>query len=95
MIDWFSLAANTLWIFALAILLALVSYASWQASRNHEKISVQLRKPTYQVYIDLAAVMFCLGMAGTSPRAWETILWVGLAVLFIIQAVVAKFVRKT
>jgi len=94
MIDWFNLAANALWIIALAIILAVFSYASWQASLHHEKIRVQLARPGYQVYIDLAAVLFCLGMAGTSRRAWEIILWGGLAVLFIAQALVGKFVRK-
>jgi hypothetical protein len=94
MIDWFNLAANALWILALAIVLAVVSYASWQAALNHEKIRAQLARPGYQVYFDLAAVLFCLGMAGTSRRVWEISLWSLLAVLFIAQAVVGKFVHK-
>jgi len=94
MIDWFNLAANALWIIGLAIALAVVSHASWQAALHHEKLRTQLARPGYQIYIDLAAVLFCLGMAATSRRVWEIILWGVLAVLFIAQAVVEKFFRK-
>ena len=94
MIDWFNLVANALWILALAIALAVVSHASWQASLSHEKFRTRLGQPGYQRAFDLAAVLFCAGMAGTSRHLWEIILWGGLAVLFIAQAVVGKFVRK-
>jgi len=95
MIDWYNLAANALWIIGLAIALAVLSHASWQAALKHEKLRQQLGQPGYQIFLDLAAVSFCLGMAGTSRRAWEIILWAVLAVLFIAQAVVEKFSRKT
>jgi phosphoglycerol transferase MdoB-like AlkP superfamily enzyme len=94
MIDWFNLAANSLWIVGLAIALAVVSYASWQASLLHEKLRHHLGQPVYQIYFDLAAILFCLGMAATSRRVWEIILWCVLAVLFIAQIVVGKFIRK-
>jgi phosphoglycerol transferase MdoB-like AlkP superfamily enzyme len=94
MIDWFNLAANTLWILGLAIALAVVSHAAWQAALNHEKIRTRLAQPGYQRFFDLAAVLFCLGMAATSRRAWEIILWCVLAVLFIGQAVFEKLSRK-
>jgi len=94
MIDWFNLAANALWIIGLAIALAVVSHASWQAALYHEKLRSRLAQPGYQMFFDLAAVLFCLGMAATSRRVWEIILWSGLAVLFIVQGVVEKFVRK-
>jgi hypothetical protein len=94
MIDWFNLAANALWIIGLAIALAVVSHASWQASLHHEKLRSRLAQPSYQIFFDLAAVLFCLGMAATSRRVWEIILWGGLATLFIAQAVVEKFIRK-
>jgi phosphoglycerol transferase MdoB-like AlkP superfamily enzyme len=94
MIDWFNLAANALWILALAIALAVVSHASWQAALSHEKLRTRLGQPGYQMYFDLAAVLFCAGMAGTSRVIWEIILWSGLAVLFFAQAVLGKFVHK-
>jgi len=94
MIDWFSLAPNALWITGLAIALAIVSHASWQAALHHEKLRTWLGQPAYQIFFDLAAVLFCLGMAATSRRAWEIILWSVLAVLFVAQAVIERFVRK-
>jgi len=94
MIDWFNLAANALWIFGLAVALAVVSHASWQAALHHEKLRSRLAQPVYQIFIDLAAVLFCLGMAATSRRVWEIILWSGLAVLFVAQAVVERFAGK-
>jgi hypothetical protein len=95
MIDWFNLAANALWILALAILLAILSYASWQASLQHEKLRAQLTRPGYGIYFDLAAVLFCLGMAGTSHQPWEIGLWGVLGVLFIANAVAGKFIKKS
>jgi hypothetical protein len=94
MIDWFNLVANALWILALALLLALVSHAGWQASLNHEKLRTQLGRPVYQRFFDLVGVLFCLGMAGTSRLGWEIGLWGVLAVLFIANTAAGKFLRK-
>ena len=94
MIDWFNLVANALWIVGLAIALAVVSHASWQAALHHEKLRSRLGQPGYQIFFDFAAVLFCLGMAATSRRVWEIILWSGLALLFIAQAVVERFAHK-
>jgi hypothetical protein len=90
MIDWYNLVANSLWILALAIALAVVSHASWQAALSHVKLRTCLGQSRYQMFLDLAAVLFCVGMAGTSHHNWEIILWSGLAVLFIAQAVLGK-----
>ncbi len=94
MIDWYNLAANALWILGLAIALAVISHASWQASLHHERLRLRLGQPGYQVFLDVAAVLFCAGMAATSRRVWEIILWSGLAVLFIAQAFFERFARK-
>jgi hypothetical protein len=94
MIDWFSLAANASWIVGVAIALAIVSHASWQAALHHEKIRLWLGRPGYQLFFNIAAVLFCLGMAATSHRLWEIILWGVLAALFIAQVVIEKFIHK-
>jgi hypothetical protein len=94
MIDWFNLFANALWIVALAIVLAVVSYASWQASLQHEKLRAQLGRPVYGIYFDLAGVLFCLGMAGTSHKPWEIGLWGVLGLLFFANTVATRFIRK-
>ncbi len=94
MIDWFNLIANALWILALAIVLAVFSYASWRASQDHEKLRTQLARSQYQIFFDLAAVLFCLGMAGTSRSTWERILWGILGALFVAQSLAGKYFRK-
>lgn len=95
MINWYSLAANSMWVLGLALALAAIGHASWQAAQHHEKFRTRLKLSGYQFLIDLAAMLFCLGMAATSRRAWEIILWLGLAVLFIAQAVVEKYFKKS
>ena len=94
MIDWFNLAANSLWILSLAMLLALISYASWQSSAQHTKLRAQLARPVYQRFFDWIGVLFCLGMAGTSHVGWEIGLWGLLGFLFVVNAVAAGFIHK-
>ena len=53
MIDWYNLFANALWIIALAVALATLSYASWEASLLHEKLRLRLRQAKYQIALDL------------------------------------------
>ena len=86
MIDWFNLFANALWIIALAVAVATLSYASWEASMLHEKMRLRLRQAKYQIALDVAGVLFCAGLATTSNRAWEIVLWAILGVLFAVQA---------
>jgi len=89
MIDWLNLIWNALWILGLAVGLATLSYASWEASIYKEKFSVRLRRSTPQAVLNLAGVLFCLGLAGTSRRWWEIGLWLLLGVSFIFQAITA------
>jgi hypothetical protein len=83
MIDWFNLAANSLWILACAITLATFSHASWTASLQHEKLRKIMALPNYQTSINLAGVIFCLGLAGTSHKLWQSVLWLVLMELFV------------
>jgi hypothetical protein len=86
-IDWFNLAANSLWILAAAIALAAVSFASWEASLKKVKFRQQLNQSGYQAVLNIAGLMFCLGLAGTSGRWWEIVLWLLLSVWFAFQLV--------
>jgi hypothetical protein len=82
MIDWFNLFANALWILACAIVLATLSYASWVASLRQENMRKILALPQYQTYMYIAGILFCLGLAGTSNKWWEIVLWLMIAFLF-------------
>ncbi|MFZ6028850.1 MAG: hypothetical protein ACOYYS_14130 [Chloroflexota bacterium] len=82
MIDWFNLLANSLWIFGLALALAVLSYASWQAALAHDKLRRYLELPHSRVLLNLAGVFFWLGLAATARAWWEIGLWLVVAVAF-------------
>jgi len=85
MIDWFNLAANSLWILGCAVVLATISYARWEAVTKGEKLRSLLNAQRFQPPLNLAGVLFCLGMAGTSDVNWKIGVWLVLAVLFGVQ----------
>ena len=85
MIDWYNLLMNSLWILACALALATLSFASWQASVTREKFRKQLSQPGFQISFNIAGLLFCIGLAGTSEIIWQRVLWVLLAVGFSVQ----------
>jgi hypothetical protein len=87
MIDWVNVGFNALWIIASALALATLSYASWKASIEKEKLRAVLKKPAYTACLDTAGLLFCAGLAGTSGSTLEIILWSVLGVLFAVQIV--------
>jgi hypothetical protein len=95
MIDWYNLLMNSFWIFACALALATLSYASWQASLTGEKFWKQLAQPGYQSSFNLAGLLFCVGLAGTSEIIWQRVLWLLLAVGFAVQLGVEIYKVKT
>ena len=87
MIEWLNLASNSLWIFGLALALAAFSYASWQASSNHEKsvrnkFRLVLSSPSVHLALNMAGMLFCAGLAATSTTIFEIVLWIILAIAF-------------
>ena len=85
MIDWFNLGLNALWIIACALALATLAYASWEASAMKVKLRVRLNQPKIQIILNIAGILFCFGLAGTSSVIWQQGLWILLAVGFMIQ----------
>lgn len=85
MINWYNLFANSLWILALALALATLSHARWQARRNSERLKDQLDHPRWGIPLNLSGVLFCLGLALTSDTWWEITLWGLLGISFIVQ----------
>lgn len=84
MIDWFNVAFNALWILGLAVALAALSYASWEAWMFQESFAARLRRPPIQAAFCLAGLLFCLGLAGTAGAAWKSALWLALAAGFLL-----------
>ena len=85
MINWLNLLANTFWILGCALALATLSYASWQASVGNEKMGMVLSSPAYKISLYAAGALFSIGLAATSERIWEILLWTILAILFAVQ----------
>ena len=94
MIDWLNLIANSFWILGCALALATVSYASWQASVEDKEIRMVLSSPGYKISLYAAGALFSIGLAATSDRIWEILLWTILVILFIIQAGLAIYQKK-
>ena len=82
MIDWISVGSNALWILGCAIALATLSYASWEASVYNEKFTARLMRTPILACLNLAGLLFSLGLAATSDAVIEKVLWLVLAVAF-------------
>jgi len=91
MIDWLNLFFNSLWIIALAIALAVVSWASWRAAeaapteKRSGQFGFELSRRIPQIYLSLAGALFCIGLAGTSTTLWQQVLWILFAAVFLWQ----------
>jgi hypothetical protein len=99
MIDWLNLVGNSLWIFSLALALATFSYASWQASINHDKsvrnkFRLELSSPTIQISLNISGMLLCAGLAATSAKIYEIVLWIILAIAFGIWAILGGIQQK-
>ncbi len=79
MIDWQSVLFNGLWIVGLSVLLAALGYAYWAAGEQKRPLRLQLGSIGFLRAFWISMTFFCIGLAGTSLRLWETILWGVLA----------------
>ena len=85
MIDWQGLVPNALWITGLSIALTVLSYTIWQARVSGESLRQHLSQAPNQVALNLAGLLFCLGLAGSSSRTWEQVVWLVLGLGFALQ----------
>ncbi|MGQ9555898.1 MAG: hypothetical protein ACUVWR_17495 [Anaerolineae bacterium] len=86
MIDWLSLAFSALWILGLALVLATLSFANYQARQAGIRLRQALSTPSFSLPISLGLLLFCLGMSyGTQPL-WQRLLWLLLAAAFAYDA---------
>jgi hypothetical protein len=83
-INWRSVIFNSFWLIGLAILLAAFSYHYWLARQINGRLRDQLNHPTFQRLYWLSFVFVGIGLAGTSQKTWEMIVWI----IFILFSVV-------
>jgi len=82
-IDWINLGSNALWIAGCGLAFACLSYASWKASIEGAKLKDILQETNIQGMLNLAGVLFAIGLASTSDKWYEIGLWIILALLFL------------
>jgi hypothetical protein len=83
MINWASVAANSLWILGCSVTLAAFSFASWAASENKQKLRRALRSPGVWLALHIGLVLICAGLAATSQHGYEILIWIVLAIGFL------------
>jgi hypothetical protein len=89
LIDWPALAANALWIAGLALALAALSLAGFEASYGHMPLGALLKQRRFDLTLNLAGLLFCAGLAASTAQLLQLILWTVLAVLFLVSALLA------
>ena len=95
MIDWYALFTNSLWIVALALALATLGFSRWQARQEQIKLGQVLNRPGWQIALNISGTIFCLGLAATSQKIWERVLWLVMGLLFGFQIwLAARSVKK-
>jgi presenilin-like A22 family membrane protease len=90
MINWINLAANSLWILACALGLAGISQAAWRARLRGVRLRQLITDRPYQCVINMAGVLFCLGLAATAGTTWEMLVWALLALAFFVQLIILR-----
>lgn len=94
MIDWFNLAANALWVLGCAVVLAALSYASWEASRDQERMSARLKRPPARAALSIGGMLVFLGLAAVESDLLPRVFYIVLAVLSIILALSALWTMR-
>lgn len=75
MINWWGVAANSIWILAMALGLAVVSFGYYRSQIENLKFKIVLKRVEYSFLLNIAGGIFCLGMIFTSKVWWEMGLW--------------------
>jgi hypothetical protein len=94
LIDWPSLAASALWIAGLALALAALSFAGFEATYSRQPLGALLKQRRFDLTLNLAGLLFCAGLAASTAQLLQLILWTVLAVLFLVSALLALRKRQ-
>lgn len=85
--DWIGLAGNCLWVVGLALCLATLSLAHYQARTDGERTWNWLKRPGSQLALAIGGSLFCVGLVLVGEPLWEQVLWGLCAVTLIVWAV--------
>lgn len=94
MVDLGSVAANALWVLGLALILAALSWANWDAVRERIPFRRALGRPGVRRALDGGLTLFCAGLAATGRTRWEQALWGALALGVTARAIWEEWVSR-
>ena len=80
MIDWLNVLENSIWLVGLAICLATVSYADWQAHATGVRLRVTLETPSYALALLGGLALVGLGVALSAEQWWARLVWALIAI---------------
>ena len=73
--------SNALWVLGLAVVLAALSLAQWQAGQQRQTFPQGLSKPMSRLAIAAGFILVGLGLTLTVEPWWYKIGWAGLMVV--------------
>jgi uncharacterized membrane protein YiaA len=87
MMDWAALVGSALWILGLAVCLAALSMARYEARAERGSAASRLRQPQLQLALASGACLICVGLLFASSAWWEKGIWGLFAAFSIVWAV--------
>lgn len=90
MINWFSVAANGLWLIGLALILAAFSYHQWLAGQSGQPIGRVLNNPSFQRWAVIGLLLVGIGLALTADGLVQLLPATALIIVCIV-ALIALF----
>jgi hypothetical protein len=93
-IDWYHVIVNSFWSLGLAIILAALSYHHWQAGEYGRSLRQQLETPSFQTPAWIGFCLVCIGLAGSSGRLWETIVWIVFGLIGLVYSVQSGLAQR-
>ena len=85
MIDWYIVGFSALWILGLGLVVAALGFVDFLAGQQKRRFNQVLKKPVYQITINLGLTFFCLGWSGGVSVEWERFLWIVMTLIFALQ----------
>lgn len=75
MVSWPGLVGNALWICGVAVCLATLSMAHYQARAAQDRLGSKLNQPELQLVLAFGMSLFCLGLLISSGTWWQKGIW--------------------
>lgn len=89
-----SVLYNSFWIVGLALLLAAFSYHYDRAQRSDRPLRTQLGARSFVIVAWTSMLLVSIGLAATSTRWWETIIWSAFAIVSAVNAIGAQRLKR-